>query len=84
MSYSAALTPDADKKYAALDEYDRRLLDAALAKLAAGPFDAAVSVAYPGRGSEDFRSAFVYGIAMVYVVSRGTTPPRVTITDFDL
>ncbi|WP_367140701.1 MULTISPECIES: type II toxin-antitoxin system RelE family toxin [Streptomyces] len=84
MTYRAVLTPDADKKYAALDEYDQRLLDAALAKLVADPFDTAVSIAYPGRGSDDFRSAFVYGIAMVYVVSRDTTPPHVTITDFDL
>ncbi|WP_372412069.1 hypothetical protein [Streptomyces luteireticuli] len=84
MTYRIALTPDADKKYTALDEYDQRLLDAALAKLAADPFDAAVSIAYPGRGSDDFRSAFLYGIAIVYVVSRGTESPRVTITDFDL
>ncbi|MEU8548877.1 hypothetical protein AB0C81_18105 [Streptomyces roseoverticillatus] len=84
MTYRAAFTPDADKKYAALDAYDQRLVDAALAKLVADPFDSAVSIAYPGRGSDDFRSAFVYGIAMVYVVSQGTTPPRVTITDFNL
>ncbi|MEW1675307.1 hypothetical protein AB0O47_18960 [Streptomyces noursei] len=50
-------------------------------RASAGP--APMTVTRPER-SEDFRSAFVYGIAMAYVVSQDTTPPHATITDFNL